>query len=228
MLLALVLPLLVAYLGTTLLSSQQRQGYKAVTSSVLPAEDSLAAFQMATEGPLIPAEQSKGFGFREISLFVALLAGSVALLWWYLKNSLVWVAIIVITLLFSFWAVQLLGLSLIRFYLPTLAFSVLLALLIRYVFYHPSILRFRMVLCSILGAGLLALLYRTLGLLTKQEFMPGYWSDVLLNSLIIMVFVTFGLSMADLIIIRGEVAQLREEERREALADEESPDQHAR
>lgn len=227
MLLALVLPLLVSYLGTALLSSPQRQGSKTITSSISAEEDSLKAFQMAAGETTIPAEQNKGFGFRELSLFVALLAGLVALLWWYLKNSLVWVAVIVIPLIFSFWAVRLLGLSLILFYLPSLAFAVLLAVLIRYLFFHPSILRFRMVLCSILGAGLLALYYRSFFLLTRQVFLPGYWSEVLMSSLILMIFTTFGLSMADLIIVRGEVAQLRAEERRRALADEENPDQHA-
>jgi hypothetical protein len=165
-------------------------------------------------------EPEKGFGIGEISLYLSLLFGCVAFLWFYLRSSLVWVTVIVIPILFSLWAAITLGISIIPFYLVSLLFAVLFALLVRYLFFWPPILRFRMVLCSIVGAGLLTLYYRGIFWVTSQECVPSWWSSVATNSLIVMIFITFGLSMADLIILRKEISDANKEKRRRALADE--------
>jgi hypothetical protein len=165
-------------------------------------------------------EPEKGFGIGEISLYLSLLFGCVAFLWFYLRSSLVWVAVIAISILFSLWAAITLGISIIPFYLVSLFFAVLFALLVRYFFFWPPILRFRMVLCSIVGAALLTLYYRGIFWVTSQECVPSWWSSVATNSLIAMIFITFGLSMADLIILRKEISDANKEKRRRALADE--------
>jgi hypothetical protein len=67
---------------------------------------------------------------------------------------------------------------------------------------------------------LLTLYYRGIFWVTSQECVPSWWSSVATNSLIAMIFITFGLSMADLIILRKEISDANKEKRRRALADE--------
>jgi hypothetical protein len=191
-----------------------------VAESYYDAPDSIFAYKMIDELDTNSQEPEKGFGIGEISLYLSLLFGCVAFLWFYLRSSLVWVTVIVIPILFSLWAAITLGISIIPFYLVSLLFAVLFALLVRYLFFWPPILRFRMVLCSIVGAGLLTLYYRGIFWVTSQECVPSWWSSVATNSLIVMIFITFGLSMADLIILRKEISDANKEKRRRALADE--------
>jgi hypothetical protein len=191
-----------------------------VAESYYDAPDSIFAYKMIDELDTNSQEPEKGFGIGEISLYLSLLFGCVAFLWFYLRSSLVWVAVIAISILFSLWAAITLGISIIPFYLVSLFFAVLFALLVRYFFFWPPILRFRMVLCSIVGAALLTLYYRGIFWVTSQECVPSWWSSVATNSLIAMIFITFGLSMADLIILRKEISDANKEKRRRALADE--------
>lgn len=220
MLLAILIPLLITSVGYYLMFANTGSKSQNVAESFTDVQDSIFAYKMIDEPDSSTQEPEKGFGIGEISLYLSLLLGCVAFLWFYLRSSLVWVAIIAIPIFFSLWAAITLGISIIPFYLVSLLFAVLFALLVRYLFFWPPILRFRMVLCSIVGAGLLTLYYRGIFWVTSQEYVPSWWSSVATNSLISMIFITFGLSMADLIILRKEISDANKEARRRALADE--------
>lgn len=220
MLLAILIPFLITSIGYYLMFANTGTKSQNVAESYYDAPDSIFAYKMIDELDSSSQEPEKGFGIGEISLYLSILLGCVAFFWFYLRSSLVWVAVIAIPILFSLWAAITLGISIIPFYLVSLLFAVLCALLVRYLFFWPPILRFRMVLCSIVGAALLTLYYRGIFLVTSQECVPSWWSSVATNSLIAMIFITFGLSMADLIILRKEISEANKEKRRRALADE--------
>lgn len=227
MLLAILIPLLITSIGYYLMFANKGTKSQNVAESFTDVPDSVFAYKMIDEVNSSTQEPEKGFGIGEISLYLSLLFGCVAFLWFYLRSSLVWVAIIAIPMLFSLWVAITLGISIIPFYLLSLLFAVLFALLVRHLFFWPPVLRFRMVLCSIVGAGLLTLYYRGIFWVTSQECVPSWWSSVATNSLIAMIFITFGLSMADLVILRKEISDLNKEKRRRALADEDEDDNNA-
>jgi len=223
MLLALILPLVVTYLGVSLFYGT---GKEKTPVPVTSTEDQFSSnrpvqiYRSETARSEHPTRK-QGIGNLEISLYIAILAGVIAFLYHYLKSTLVWIAILLLPLLFSLWGHSYVGLSLIRFYLPGLLFAVLLSLAIRYLFFNPSLLRFRMVLVSIVGAALLTLYYRSLYLFTGQPFSSDAWTSLFVSSIILFVFITFGMSLADLIIVQREVKLLKEAQRRRILDDEE-------
>jgi len=227
MLLAILIPLLITSIGYYLMFANKGTKSQNVAESFTDVPDSIFAYKMIDEVNSSTQEPEKGFGIGEISLYLSLLFGCVAFLWFYLRSSLVWVAIIAIPIFFSLWVAITLGISIIPFYLLSLLFAVLFALLVRHLFFWPPVLRFRMVLCSIVGAALLTLYYRGIFWVTSQECVPSWWSNVATNSLIAMIFITFGLSMADLVILRKEISDLNKEKRRRALADEDEDDNNA-
>ncbi len=227
MLLAILIPLLITSIGYYLMFANKGTKSQNVAESFTDVPDSIFAYKMIDEVNSSTQEPEKGFGIGEISLYLSLLFGCVAFLWFYLRSSLVWVAIIAIPIFFSLWVAITLGISIIPFYLLSLLFAVLFALLVRHLFFWPPVLRFRMVLCSIVGAALLTLYYRGIFWVTSQECVPSWWSSVATNSLIAMIFITFGLSMADLVILRKEISDLNKEKRRRALADEDEDDNNA-
>ncbi len=204
-LLALLFPLLGAGLGYMLSSVGTQPSSQAVSS--LPAgQPGGPVVIMEPDNPL-PARETKAPGSLELGLFIALVCGSVALLLQYLNYRLGWIAVILIALLFSLLYQDQIGIPLTQFFLVNLGLGVLLALLIRCVFFQKALLRWRMIVTSLLGAGLIALYFRGLFWVTKTEFGSGFWSGFFVNGLLLFVFISFALSLADLVIQRAELKE---------------------
>lgn len=207
MVLAVLLPLLTAVVGYLVYGGQ---------SQPQPTDSMLGQYPETGEPVLInrdgtdaPRMQNNSFGFRELILYIALLAGVIALLYHYLETSLVWIAVILLPLGFSLLSLERVDMSLTAFYLPSLIFAALLALMIKFIFFSRSIMRFRMIVSSLLGAALLTLYIRSLYLLANAVFEQQQWSLIYFSALILFVFVTFGMSLADLVIQRAEIKRLK-------------------
>jgi hypothetical protein len=221
MLLALLLPLLATYAGVSLFYGSQKTETSTVSTMLenYEGEDKPVLIQENPPVNLPKRTAPRGIGNLEISLYIALLAGVFAFLFHYLRTNLGWVAVLLLSLAFSLWGARLMSLSLLTFFTPTLAFGVLLAVLVRYVFFSAFLLRFRMVVASLAGAALLTLYYRGLYLISGQAFESSNWTSIYVSSVILFVFVTFGMSLADLAIVQVLVRQLRQ--RKEPLDEEE-------
>ncbi len=207
MLLALLFPLLGAGLGY-MLSGTTTQPESAVISSVPASQPGDPVVVLGPEDPL-PVREARTPGSLELGLYLALICGAVALLYHYLNSPLAWVAVILLALAFAILFQNTIGLPLTTFFLINLALGVLLALLVKFIFFHRALIRWRMILTSLLGAGAIALYYRGLHWLTKTEFPSGFWSGFYVNGLLLFVFIAFGLSLADLIIQRSDITALQ-------------------
>jgi len=93
--------------------------------------------------------------------------------------------------------------------LLNLAYGFVSILMIRYLFYIKTLFRMRTLLLGAAGAlcfgFYLSAIYRMLSIPLPADF----WSPILMYGLILYVFMGFGMSMADLMLLRIEVGQLR-------------------
>ncbi len=211
LLLVVALPLLVSYMGFLPLSSSQQ-----------PADPVAATFEQAAvpgqpvlinKSPDAPqVRDTNTILYKELMLYIALLAGVFALLGHYLKSNWVWICVILLPLGYSLLSLNKFSLSLTSFYLANLAFALVLQQLILRFFFLRAILRWRMILCSLLGAALLTLYLRGLYLLTGTPFAGSQWSQTYVPALIIFIFATFGLSLADMAVLRLAYKQHRTSE----------------
>ncbi len=207
MLLALLFPLLGAVLGY-MLSGTTTQPDSATVSSP-PTDKPEDAVVILSPEDQLPERETRTPGSLELGIYLALICGAAALLYQYLNSHLAWVAVILLALAFALLFQDTIGLPLTSFFLINLALGVMLTLMVKLIFFHRALIRWRMILTSLLGAGLIALYFRGLFWLTKTEFGKGYWSGFYVSGLLLFVFIAFGLSLADLTIQRAELAQLQ-------------------
>ena len=207
MLLALLFPLLGAGLGF-LLSNTGTQS-TATVEATLPAIKPGEAVAIPTPADPLPQKKAEGPGNLELGLYLALVCGTAALLWQYLKSQLAWVAVILLALVFAFLLHNQIELSLTQFFLANLLLGVALALLVKFLFFLKALIRWRMIVTSLLGAGLILLYSWSLFGLAGRMFDTSQWSKVYVDKLLLFVFITFGLSLADLVIQRAEISKLR-------------------
>jgi len=205
-LLALLLPLLGAIVGYFISNIGQTHEAQTVTSYSDPAAGDIIEIYRAEDA--LPVKAAKRPGSLELGIFLALVCGAVAVIYHYLKNPLAWIVIFLLSLAFSLAYSPKMGVSLSWFFLSNLALAALTTLLIKFVFFMKALTRFRMVLGSLIGAGLIAAWYRGLFLLTKQTLIPS-WSAAYIHALLVFVFIAQGLSLADLFIQRSQLNELK-------------------
>lgn len=205
-LLALLLPLLGAVLGFFIGNIGQSQEAQTVTSYGDPQAGDIIEIYRSEDAP--PVKTSKSPGSLELGVFLALICGSVTVIYHYLKSPLAWIVTFLLSLVFSLLYSPKMGVSLSWFFLANLALAALMTLMIKFLFFQKAITRFRMIISSLLGAGLIAIWYRGLFLLTKQETIPS-WSAAYIYALLVFVFIAYGLSLADLFIQRSQLSELQ-------------------
>lgn len=197
-LLALAVPLLVSWISYTLFYTSQE---RARVSSTGPADGNTPV--LIGKAPQADPLKNEGeISYQVLLLYTALLAGVFAILGHYWKRAWLWSAALLLPLVFSLLYLSEFGLPLSLFYLANVLFALPLAWGVKTLFYHRAILRLRMILCSLLGAALFVLYLRLLYLLQKAPFRTELWSQNFFPALIIFIFITFGLSLADLLILR--------------------------
>ncbi|MCB5245793.1 MAG: hypothetical protein WC179_03175 [Candidatus Cloacimonadaceae bacterium] len=201
-LVVILFPLLGAFLGYLLTATTQNDSAQVVSS--------IDEEPVMMQGPSpISEPQTKELSLIELTFYLALLCGIVALVYHYLASPLAWIAIIILPLIFSSIYLERTGMSLTLFYLPTLALSVLIALLIKFLFFNKKILPFRLILCTLLGAGIITVYLYSLYLLTSTPFTNSDGFAFFWTSLILLVFVFFGISLADMLIMRYQNRRIK-------------------
>lgn len=152
-----------------------------------------------------------GLPLMYINFGAALLTGLMALFIRYLGGQWHYLIAVLISLIYAILSLNLMHapISLMPLFLINLAYSVLTILIVNYVFYIKTLFRFRTIIFGLVGglifSAYLAFLYRLL----TVELPEGFWNTSFMYGLILYVFIGFGISMADLIILRMDVAQLK-------------------
>ncbi|HNZ06918.1 MAG TPA: hypothetical protein PKI63_03910 [Candidatus Cloacimonadota bacterium] len=204
LLLLLLFPLLVTYLALGLFDNKEQAQTQTMDSHMQAtfgdSAYSLVRIAGGEDAPPVSKPQRKTIGNLEFSLALALIIGLAGLLGHYLRSRWFWYVIITVALIFTVLGSSYVGIKLTAFFLPNLILAAVLALIITRLFYNGSLIRIRMVLCSILGAIVITLYYRLLYIFTGQEFTAEDWQSRFVVALINLIFITFGMSLADLVI----------------------------
>lgn len=222
-LLALILPILITFIALSMFydSGAVRDSRTSTSNTSSFEQLHQDAVRIGGSETPLPAAKPKGIGNLEVGIVLALVMGLAAMLGHYLKTSLVWLAVLVVSMAASLLGAGIVGLRLTYFFLPNLVLAILLTLIVRYVFFNPAMLRIRLIVTSALSALSLALYYRVLHLITGTPFPASDWQAKGVNGLIVFVFITFGLSVADLVIVNMEIKKLRAERAQKDLQEDE-------
>ena len=203
-LLAILIPVLFTFVATLLFYGSPKPEVKQVES--LPQGPDSVVVVRSVEGLEETVTQKvapKQFmGPMQLGLALAIVMSFASLFGYYYPSRAFWYVNIILSLIFTIVGAGYVGVKLTLFFLPNLLLAFALALIVSKLFFHPSLIRFRMVLCSILGAVAVALYYFLLTKITRQ---PSDFQDIkvwFVNSLFNLVFITFGLSLAHLMIHR--------------------------
>lgn len=160
------------------------------------------------------ASLEKGvIGPLHIAMGVSIILSLLALFYHYWESPFYWLVIVVIPIIYAVLASLVLSSksSLIVQVIPNLILAIGNLALLKYVFYDKTMFRMRTILISIGGAILLSVYLAMVYILQRMKLPEGFWSSTMISSLFIYVFIGFGLSFADLIVIRGDVKELRKD-----------------
>ncbi|HOH97332.1 MAG TPA: hypothetical protein PL188_03365 [Candidatus Cloacimonadota bacterium] len=160
------------------------------------------------------ASLEKGvIGPLHIAMGVSIILSLLALFYHYWESPFYWLVIVVIPIIYAVLASLVLSSksSLIVQVIPNLILAIGNLALLKYVFYDKTMFRMRTILISIGGAILLSVYLAMVYILQGMKLPEGFWSSTMISSLFIYVFIGFGLSFADLIVIRGDVKELRKD-----------------
>ena len=154
----------------------------------------------------------EGINLNIISLGFALSIALIAFFRRYLSPLTLWYIIIGVPFVASFAIVYVLPhpVSIFTVVLQNITTSIFHYILIR-LFYHKSLVRFRMLVCSFLAALIFSTYYSTLHHLVELKILPGFWMQSFYIGFILHLFIFFGLSMAELIVLRQDVKRLKNE-----------------
>jgi len=179
--LLLVMPIAFAFLGGVLLISN-------LNSMVAPAV-------------------RQGISQAQFYLAISTLTGALAFSWRYLARPYTWAVMLFLPVIFALAVYGQLGgrISFSLLSLLNIAFSAGMMFILRYTFFTRSITRIRTSAFAIASALLLTLYFKAIYLITKLPESPG----VFVNALFLFVFIGFGLSLADIMLIRMEIADKR-------------------
>jgi hypothetical protein len=206
LLLVILFPLIGAFLGYLLTASTQDNTTQVVSSTTEEP--------VMVKGPYPVAEPlNKELTLIELTFYLAILCGIIALVYHYLSSSIAWIAIVLLPLIFCIIYQQRTGMLLTLFYLPTLALSILIALMIKFLFFNKKILHFRLILCTLLGAGIITSYLYSLYLLTSTPFTKSDGLSFFWTSIILFVFVLFGISLAVMFIVRYQTRWIKAEQK---------------
>ncbi|MDD4309812.1 MAG: hypothetical protein PHO32_05485, partial [Candidatus Cloacimonetes bacterium] len=102
-----------------------------------------------------------------------------------------------------------------------LGFTLGVWLSLRYIFFTRFMLRFRTAAFALVAAVLLSLYFKILFMALHMPLSYESWSGYFWNSLFLFIFIGFGLSVADVIIIRKEVDEERIRLRNQPIEEDE-------
>ncbi|PKN79276.1 MAG: hypothetical protein CVU48_05685 [Candidatus Cloacimonetes bacterium HGW-Cloacimonetes-1] len=159
-----------------------------------------------------------------IYLGAAIIIGVISLLYKYIQSRFYWFAAILLPLIFAISSRIFLGgeVKIYQYFVPMLVFGILSTIIVSKVFYFPVIQRFRTILFALLSALALTLFYRAFYIMIGVPIEPGFWINKYVNSLYLFIFIGFGMSFADLIIMREVMSHNVEQTDRDDEEEEEN------
>ena len=177
---------------------------------------------LATGGGPSSAQHSGTIGQFEIYLATSIMTALMALLLFWQKPMLAMASALIIPVIYSVLILQLTPekVAIFQLFLPMLIFAILILVLLKYVFYNLRFLRFRTILFSIFAGGAMTIYFWLQYFMMKVPLEGGFWMNRFVNSLLLFIFIALGLSFADMIIVRREIAELKAIRRAAILNDE--------
>jgi len=156
-----------------------------------------------------------------IAVGAGLCSGLIALFHRYIGGKSLWYVVFGLPILLAivmFFMIPA-SVSIFSLVLPNLAFSMAMYAMIRYIYYSGSLMRLRTLLMGIAGGIVFGGYITALSKLAAPDSSAQFLRDVLLqntqarllNGLIIFVFISFAMSVADLIIVQIEVKRMKAE-----------------
>ncbi len=152
-----------------------------------------------------------GLSLLEISLGLGLFIGIMTLFVRYMESKYYYVPGFLLAAIFA--ALELIQLnapiSIFPMLMMNLAYGFVIVLMIRYIFYIKTLFRLRTLLFGAAGGLTFSLYLAGIYSMISIPLPDGFWNLALVYGLILHVFIGFALSMADLLILRIEVAQMK-------------------
>jgi hypothetical protein len=169
---------------------------------------------------------AKGISPAQFFFALSLLVGALSFSWRSLPRNVSYAIVLFFPLIYSILMSRTLGVksSLFLLYGVNLVFCVSIALALRFIFFAKSLIRIRTVAFAAVAALVQASYFQVLYLLLSDEYNQSSFATNYVSAIFLFIFIGFGLSVADIIIIRKEVEELRKEQQRLAEEEEEEDD----
>jgi len=150
-----------------------------------------------------------GISTAQLFLGISLLCGVLAFSWRCLPKSVSWAFIVFSPLLIAVLTVLKTGgsQSLIVTFLLNLAFTAGLWGVLQLTFFSKNMLKIRTAAFALFASVLLTLYFRILFATLGVPFLKTDWTVYFMNALFLFIFIGFGLSLADVYIIRKDVEE---------------------
>ena len=157
----------------------------------------------------------RGISQAQLYFSISLLTGILAFSLRCLTKTITYLSIVIVPLVYALLAMPYLGndINFVALYALNLSFAAGLWLALRYIVFAKSMLRVRTMGFALVSAILLSLYYKLLFMLLKIPFTSSNWSGYFWNSLFLFVFIGFGLSIADVVVLRKEIAERKASQR---------------
>jgi len=163
-------------------------------------------------------QKEDGFGtgltLIQIGLGLGFFLGLMTLLIRYLRFRQSYLVAIFIAVLFAILSSARMSapISIFPLILLNLVYALVSMAMIHYIFYIKSLFRIRTLLFGIAGAIAFSLYLYAIYAMLSIPIPEDFWNPVLMYGLFLYVFMGFGMAMADLLLLRMEVAQLQDTE----------------
>ncbi len=156
-------------------------------------------------------QENGGISTAQLYLSISLLCGVLAFSRRCLPKSVVWAIIVFAPLLIALLTIIETGgsQSLIVTFLLNLAFTAGLWGILQLTFFSKNLLRIRTAAFALFASVLLTLYFRVLFAALSLPFLKSDWTAYFMNALFLFIFIGFGLSLADVFIIRKDVEETK-------------------
>jgi len=204
-------------------------GSELVVVILLPVLVSLIGGMLITGGwqQFSAYDANQFFSWFHIYITGSLLVSLIALFMHYLKNKYGYIINLIYILSVGVIADLALGkdVKLYHYIVPLFAFTIMTHLLVVKVFYKPALVRARTLLFGLGLALALTLSYRLLFVMLNKAVEPGFWLSYYTFFLYLAIFVGFGLSFADLIVVKASYKRYLQTHPQKPDEDEEDEDE---
>ncbi|PKN72246.1 MAG: hypothetical protein CVU50_08150 [Candidatus Cloacimonetes bacterium HGW-Cloacimonetes-3] len=166
---------------------------------------------------------AKGISPSQFFFAVSLLVGALAFSWRSLPKSVTAAVVLFFPLVYSILMSRTLGIksSLFLVYGLNLAFCISIALTMGLTFFSKLMIRIRTAAFAAIAALMQTFYFQILYLLLGGSYTKSSFATNFMSAFFLFIFIGFGLSIADIVIIRKEVEELRKERQRIAEDEEE-------